>query len=236
MLINVLENYIRRTKNPHFRFDEHLTSSELIEFMVNILKCLFRANLKLVVRFRKAKLWFFDSNVKIFNIKNLVAGKNFKVGEGTRFNCSGELGIIIGDNCSIGAYSRLIVSSGLGELGKCIRIGNNVGVGSFSNIGGTGGVDIGDDTIIGPYLSIHTENHIFNDLDMLIREQGVERKPVKIGRNCWLGGKVTILAGVNIGEGSIIASGAVVTKNVEPYSIVGGVPAKLIKNYKEEQR
>ena len=62
-----------------------------------------------------------------------------------------------------------------------------------------------------------------------IRLQGVSRQGIHIGPNCWVGAKVTVLDGVTIGEGSVVAAGAVVTKDIPPYSIAAGVPAKVIK-------
>ena len=110
-----------------------------------------------------------------------------------------------------------------------IFLGKNVGFGEFSYLGGAGGLEIGDDTIIGQYFSAHPENHNFNDDKKSIRLQGVSRKGIKIGKNCWIGSKVTILDGVNIGKNSVIASGAVVNKSFEDNVVIGGVPAKIIK-------
>lgn len=89
-----------------------------------------------------------------------------------------------------------------------IRIGKNVGIGEFSHIGGAGGVSIGDDTIIGSYFSVHPEEHIYADPQRLIREQGVTHKGIEIGSGCWIGAKVTILDGAKIGNGCVVAAGA----------------------------
>jgi acetyltransferase-like isoleucine patch superfamily enzyme len=97
-------------------------------------------------------------------------------------------------------------------------------------LGGAGGLEIGDECIIGQYLSCHPENHVSGDLEVAIRHQGVTRKGIKIGPNCWIGSKVTILDGVEIGKGCIIAAGAVVTKSFPSNSVIGGVPAKLLKS------
>jgi LmbE family N-acetylglucosaminyl deacetylase len=88
---------------------------------------------------------------------------------------------------------------------------------------------IGDDGIIGPYFGCHPENHNFYSEDALIRLQGVNRKGINIGKNCWIGAKVTILDGVSIGENCIIAAGAVVTKSMPSNAVLGGLPAKVIK-------
>ena len=87
---------------------------------------------------------------------------------------------------------------------------------------------IGDDTITGAYLSIHPENHNFDDISSAIRLQGVTRKGISIGKNCWIGAKVTILDGANIGDGCVIAAGAVVNQSFSDNQIIGGIPAKVI--------
>ena len=90
-------------------------------------------------------------------------------------------------------------------------------------------MEIGDDTIIGAYFSCHPEGHIFDDPSKPIRLQGLSRKGIKIGKGCWIGAKVTVLDGVEIGENSVIAAGAVVTQSFPKDSIIAGVPAKLIR-------
>jgi len=90
-------------------------------------------------------------------------------------------------------------------------------------------LEIGSDCIIGQYLSCHPENHNFGDQTRLIRHQGVQRKGIKIGKNCWIGAKVTILDGVRIGANCVIAAGAVVTKSMPDNTVIGGVPARVIK-------
>lgn len=108
-----------------------------------------------------------------------------------------------------------------------ISIGDNSGIGKDSLIIAPALVEIGENVIIGPQLVIYTANHqTSRDLPMI--QQGMENKPVKIGNDVWIGVRVTILPGATIGDGAVIGAGAVVTQAVEPYSIVGGVPARKI--------
>ena len=84
--------------------------------------------------------------------------------------------------------------------------------------------------MMGTDCLIYTQNHKFDEIDKLMRLQGFQgTKPVYIGNNCWIGGRVTILPGVKIGDGSIIGAGAVVTKDVPENSIVAGNPAVVVK-------
>jgi acetyltransferase-like isoleucine patch superfamily enzyme len=147
----------------------------------------------------------------------------------------GKSPISIGNYVRIGAFSRLIISTSFNNIGNYIKIGNHVGLGEFAYLGGAGGLEIGDDCIIGQYFSCHPENHRFEDPSKLIRQQGVTRKGIKIGNNCWIGAKVTILDGVTIGENCVIAAGAIVTKSMPRGSVIGGVPAKVLKTIDENK-
>jgi len=153
-----------------------------------------------------------------------------KLGDQVFLSALGSEGITFGDNVGIGAYSRVIVSTSLNQIGTNIRIGNNVGIGEYAYLGGAGGLEIGDDCIVGQYFSCHSENHNYENMELPIRLQGVNRKGIKVGKDCWIGSKVTILDGVNIGDGCIIAAGSVVTKSFPANSIIGGVPAKILKS------
>ena len=88
-----------------------------------------------------------------------------------------------------------------------------------------GGITIDEGALIGHNVVLATINH---DLDPANR-QSMSYAPIHIGKNVWIGANATVLAGVTIGDGAVVAAGAVVTKNVEPNTIVGGVPAKVIK-------
>jgi len=114
--------------------------------------------------------------------------------------------------------------------GDKITIGDFSGIGENSILGQTDEIIIGNNVMIGPQLLVLTQNHNFEDRIQLIRLQGGKTKPVQIGNNVWIGARVTILPGVTVGEGSVIAAGAVVTKNISPFTVVGGVPAKKIKD------
>ncbi|MGH2795791.1 MAG: acyltransferase, partial [Actinomycetota bacterium] len=73
-------------------------------------------------------------------------------------------------------------------------------------------------------------DHKYDDLNVTIKKQGIVKSPVVVGRDCWIGEKSTILRGVTVGEGSVIASHALVNRDVPPRSIVGGVPARVLKS------
>lgn len=220
-------------RNPNFKFDEALNSRALFQFIWIQVWSIIRG-LKVVLFLKNPKGMLLGKGVTFFNISKIHYGKFLRLGNQVYVSALSKNGIQFGDNVSIGAFSRVIVSTSLNEIGDKISIGSNVGIGEFAYLGGAGSLEIGDECIIGQYLSCHPENHNYQDTTISIRHQGVTRKGIKIGENCWIGSKVTILDGVTIGNGSIIAAGSVVTKSFPENSIIGGVPAKLLKTRTHE--
>lgn len=229
----LIENIIK-LRNPKFHFDSALNNSALIQFIWIQIWSIFRGLLLLLV-FKNPKGALLGKGVKFFNTPKIHFGKFLKLGNYVYLSALGKEGIVIGNNVSIGAYSRVIVSTSFDNLGSHIKLGNNVGIGEYAYLGGGGGLTIGDDCIVGQYLSCHPENHNYQDQSIPIRLQGVNRTGIKIGPNCWIGSKVTILDGVEVGSGCIIAAGSVVTKSFKANSIIGGVPAKFIKTRCDEK-
>jgi len=215
-------------RNPNFKFDESLDSVALMQFFWIQGMCIIRG-LFVLFYFKKTKGLMRGKGVTFFNLSKIHWGKFLRLGNYVAVSALGKNGIWFGNNVSIGAFSRIIISTSLNHLGDRILIGNNVGIGEFAYLGGAGGLEIGDDCIVGQYLSCHPENHNYERKDLLIRHQGVTRKGIKIGNNCWIGSKVTILDGVEIGDGCVIAAGSVVTKSFPKDSIIGGVPSKILK-------
>ena len=111
------------------------------------------------------------------------------------------------------------------EFGKNTKIGKNVFINSCCRFQDNGGIEIGDKTMIGPNVTITTLNHDINSETRI----NATPKPVKIGKNVWIGADCTILPGVTIEENSVIGAGSVVTKNVPNNVVVAGNPAKVIK-------
>lgn len=172
--------------------------------------------------------------VRLRFARRIHVGRFAVIGDGTILSGLGHSGMFIGDKVNIGAYSRLVVGTDIARVGTHIRIGNNSGIGEYSSIGGSGGVDIGANTIIGQYFSVHPENHNYSDTSQLIRLQGTTRASISIGDDCWIGARVTVLAGVSIGEGCVVAAGSVVTRDLPAWSISAGIPARVLRTRKAE--
>ncbi len=220
--------HIAQGKNADFRLDPSLNNGVLFSFVFDKVVSFVRS-WKYVFCTRKWML-FLGKGVQIRGQRSATFGKAVQIGDGVQITAWGKEGLSIGDYSWIGSYSFLKVSFSLNDSGKFIRIGKNVGIGEFAHLGGAGGLSIGDDCIIGPYLSCHPENHRFLDSKELIRLQGTQRKGISIGENCWIGAKVTILDGVHIGKNCVIAAGAVINKNMPDNAVVGGVPARVIRS------
>ncbi len=137
--------------------------------------------------------------------------------------CARHMLTSCGQNVNVERHAR---------FGRGVTLGDRSGIGINASIGEQ--THIGSDVMMGPDCVIYTRNHRFDRLDIPMREQGYGPvEPVVIGDDCWIGGRVTILPGVHIGNGAVIAAGAVVTKDVPPFAVVGGVPAKIIYNRKD---
>ncbi|WP_247744032.1 acyltransferase [Shimia sp. R9_3] len=177
-------------------------------------------------------------------------GKSVVISRGVTLRCpqrlSLEEGTLVDENTvfdiksteasvSVGAESQIMsgVRFETGYEGS-ITVGSNSFVGAYTILNGHGGLTIGDNALIAGHCHIIAGNHGFADLNTPMISQGVNCLGIHIEDDVWLGSGVRVLDGVRIGHGSIISAGAVVTQNVEPYSIMGGVPAKLIRKRTEE--
>lgn len=111
------------------------------------------------------------------------------------------------------------------NFGRHICLGKNIFINHACTFLDLGGITIEDDVQIGPKVNLITENHPIDPS----KRKALDLKSIKVKRNAWIGAGATILPGVTIGENSIVAAGAVVNKDVPPNTIVGGVPAKVLK-------
>lgn len=159
---------------------------------------------------------------------NQIELGNVRIMRDTRLNAFAQNSKIVLKN---GVYLYRDVDISVTYLGDCtIEIGDNSVVGAFTCIHGPGHIKIGESCLIASHVGIYANNHIFADPTRKIIEQGTSRKGIIIEDDCWLGNGVTVLDGVRIGHGSVIGAGAVVTKDIPPYSIAVGVPAKVISS------
>lgn len=234
MINKILSKIISKIKKEPYQVDEAINFSTILSMVwdkgLMVIRGIWHK-----IWFKKAKgIIFVGKKVKIRNHKKIKLLGSATIEDGCIINALSKKGIIIGNNFSIGRNSIIECTGVIRELGEELIIEENVGIAANAFIAVRGTVKIGKNTIFGPGVSIHAENHNFEDLETPIRLQGATRKGITIGEDCWIGSKVTILDGVHIGNHVVVAAGAVVNKDVPDYAIVGGIPAKILKMRKEE--
>jgi carbonic anhydrase/acetyltransferase-like protein (isoleucine patch superfamily) len=138
-------------------------------------------------------------------------------------------GVGVGKRSRIGAGTVISCTSHPSLLGVGFEIGRDSAIGEYGYVGAAGGVAIGDDVIIGQYVSFHSQNHNFSSLDTPIRSQGTTEIGISIGDDCWIGARTTILDGSVVPSGCVVAAGAVVRGTFPPNAVIAGVPAKVIQ-------
>ena len=145
-----------------------------------------------------------EKGCEIIGVKNLILKKN----------------IFIGSNSFLNAHNSLI------EIGNNFNSNQNLHLNAASG----GKIVIGDNVLVGPNVVFRSSNHVTDDTHIPIRTQGRLKGDIIIGNDVWIGSNCVILMGVRVGNGAVIAAGAIVNKDVAPFDIVGGVPAKKIKS------
>ena len=217
--------------DPRYEINPHLPLRALFTIMNERGGAAVRGMLYARRRFRSSKgLVFLGRNVKISAPYLIRSGRSLTVDDYAVVDALSEHGIRFGDNVRVGRFSTIKCTGIITHIGRGLIIGNNSNIGDYNYITGDGGIQIGNSVLLGPFVKIHAENHAYDRVDIPIKEQGVASEGVLIEDDCWIGSGAVILDGVVIGRGSIVAAGAVVSKSVPPYSIVGGVPARVIKS------
>ncbi|MHA4848186.1 acyltransferase [Rhodococcus sp. MSC1_016] len=230
MLTAALNSYISNAKGSDYRIDQRISSGYLVDLTVRRLFMKLRGYAKFPLRQHKP---FIGPGVGIKGRHLIDFGRTVTLDRGSYIDAMSSLGVTLGSNVSLGKNSRIECTGNIQNIGRGFRAGDNVGLGTDNLFGSAGGIEIGSDTIFGNYTSLHSENHNISDIDVPIRLQGVTRQGIRIGSDCWIGSRVTILDGATIGDGCVFAAGSVVPAGeYKSYGIYGGVPAKLLRKRK----
>ncbi len=126
------------------------------------------------------------------------------------------------------------VHIGRGTAIRChegfLRVGDRVVFGSDDTVNCYLDVEIGDDGILADRVYVGDFDHRFDEVSLPIRKQGITTAPVRIEEDCWIGEKASIMRGVTVGRGSVVGASSVVTRDVPPYSVVAGSPARVLRS------
>lgn len=179
-------------------------------------------------RYRESgKFHFRGPRTVVRNPHLLSVGEGVVFGSDVLVDSFSRAGIRLHSNVTVARGAVLLGSGVITQKGEGIEIGAHSAVGMNNVIWGQGGVRIGQDCLLGPNVTLVSENH-GTAREQLIREQPSLRGGIEIGDDCWLGNNVTVVAGVSIGSGTVIGAGSVVTRAIPPYSVAVGIPARVV--------
>lgn len=223
-MIKLLNICISKIKGQKYELNKHLTFG----YVFHICLIRFIQIMRGFLRIKKFPV-FVGKNVQIRGKKYLHVGKGTTIDDNVCIDAFSEEGVILGENVKIGSNSIVSGSGSLQISGKGLRIGNNSSTGEFSYFGCAGGINIGDNVIMGQNIRFHAQNHNFNSLQSLIKDQGVFQTGIKIKDNCWIGSGSVFLDGVVVGQGVVIGANTLVNKDIPDNSVAVGNPVKILK-------
>ena len=225
----LLNRIIQKLGRDNYQIDPSITSLSLFVLLVSKSSQLIRGLLLKITLKESSGIIFKGKHCRITHRSQISVGRTLILGDYVEINTLSKHGVRIGDNVSIQKNTIIECTGVIRNLGEGLVIGNNTGIAQGAFIQVRGKVVIGNDVIFGPNVSIFSETHNFDDPNIPVHLQGETRKGVTIEDGAWIGTRAVILDGITVGRNSIVAAGAVVTKDVPPGAIVGGVPAKVLK-------
>jgi acetyltransferase-like isoleucine patch superfamily enzyme len=173
-----------------------------------------------------------ESKVRLRFASRIRLGRGSYLDEGVYLHaCPGGISIGAGTYVMHGSVLHVYNFRGLPQSG--IRIGQSSLIGEYNVIRGQGGVTIGDRVYTSPMVQLLAVNHVFQDPGKPFVDQGITAEGIHIEDDVWIGSGAVITDGVTVGRGAVVAAGAVVTRNVPPHTVVGGVPARVIRTIGE---
>ena len=232
--MSLTEKALRLAGKENFKIDEKISKGYILNICLKYGMMLIRG---IFFSFGYSKInnsIFVGRGVKALEKRYMTVGAKTKIHDGVYIDALSRDGVSIGDKVVLGRNSRIECTGSLSSVGKGVIIGDRTTFGSDCYFGAAGGIVIGDDVVAGQYIRFHSENHQYDDLETLIKEQGVTHKGITIGNNCWIGSGAVFLDGAELGDGCVVAANAVVTKHFDDNSVIGGIPAKLIKKRGEK--
>lgn len=174
-----------------------------------------------------------EANVRIRYADHIRLARGAYIDESVYLHAMPD-GIEIGENTYVMHHAELHVFNFRNLPHAHIKVGKNCLISEFNVLRGQGGITIGDNVYTSPFVQMVAVNHVYQDRGQPIISQGITAQGITIEDNVWIGSAAIILDGVRIGKGAVVAAGAVVTKEVPPFTIVAGIPAQVVKEISEE--
>lgn len=165
-----------------------------------------------------------EANVRFNKPKSIDIGHGSSICDFSLLNCWGDSSEVILENSV-----RLDQGFHVQPLNGTVRIGTGTYIGPYVCMAGPGNITVGKNCLIASHSGLYANNHNFSRVDIPINKQGLTHVGITIEDDCWLGSGVKVVDGVTVGQGSVVGAGSVVTKNIPPYSVAVGVPAKVIR-------
>ncbi|MDH5509006.1 MAG: acyltransferase [Nitrospinota bacterium] len=167
----------------------------------------------------------FGADVWFRHPKKIRIGAGTIIDDGALLDAKGSAnkGITLGENCYIGRASVLSCKEG------DIVFGDYVNLSTWCNISSNSSITIGEKTLLGPFTSLFATTHNFDDPEIAVLDQGWTSKGIKIGANCWLGARVSVLDGVTIGDDTVVGTAALVTADLPDRVVAVGSPARVAR-------
>jgi acetyltransferase-like isoleucine patch superfamily enzyme len=224
--------YLNRQAASIWRYILEQTIFLLVGWIPTVVGIVVRAVLYQVI-LGKSGLAAIENGVRLRFASNITLGHGVYIDHGCYLHAC-QKGIEVGENSIIMHGSVLHVYNFRDLPHSGIRIGRDSLIGEYTVIRGQGGVSIGDRVYTSPFTQIIAVNHVFDDPKRPIVEQGITADGIVIEDDVWLGSGAIVTDGVRIGRGAVVAAGAVVVSDVAAHTVVGGVPARLIRDLQLE--
>lgn len=228
--MRVLNVLLRVAGKDNFQLDPEINTGYILRQCWKYGWMMLRGKLFSFGHKKIAKNVFVGKNVKVIEKKYLTIGQKTKLQDEVYIDALSRGGVQLGNQVILGRKTRIECTGGLQHIGKGVKIGNRTTFGNDCMFGAAGGIEVGDNVVAGQFIRFHSENHNYNDLMKLIREQGVSHKGIRIGNNCWIGAGVVFLDGAELGDGCVVGANAVVTKKFPNNVVLAGIPAKVIRH------
>lgn len=228
-----MDLYVRRQANGWGRYCLEQTVTALAGWVPALIGVGIRAVLYRLI-LRADGVAAIESGVRLRFADQIALGRNVYLDQGVYLHACPQ-GISIGDNTYVMHGAVLHVYNFRNLPHAFIRIGRESLIGEYNVLRGQGGITVGDRVYFGPLVQLLAVNHVFDDPAQPMVAQGITAEGITVEDDVWIGAGAIVTDGVRIGRGAVVAGGSVVTQDVPPRTVVGGVPARVLREITADQ-